>query len=61
MVKFLKCVDSDMQNKFFNNLTPRAESIIREDMNYMGQIEQVEQENIQLQMLLNIRTILNYI
>ena len=61
MVKFLKSVNSDVQNKFFNNLTPRADSILREEMNYLGQIEQKEQENIQQQMLINIRKILNYI
>ncbi len=61
MVKFLKSVDSEMQEKFFNNLTERAESILREDMNYLGQIEQTEQENIQHEMLINIRKILNYI
>ena len=61
MVKFLKSVDSDMQNKFFNNLTPRADSIFREDMDYLEEIGQLEQEDIQHQMLLKIRKILNYI
>ncbi len=61
MVKFLKSIDRDMQNKFITNLTPRAASIIREDMNYLEHIDQMEQEQIQRQMLLNIRSILNYI
>ena len=61
MVKFLKSVDRDLQNKFIANLTPRAASIIHEDMNYLEQIDQHEQETIQRQMLLNIRNILQFI
>jgi len=61
MVRFLKSVDRDVQSKFLNNLTPRAESIIREDMNYMGHIEQTEHEKIQHEMLINIRNILQFI
>ena len=61
MVRFLKSADRDVQSKFLNNLTPRAESIIHEDMNYMGNIEQTEQEDIQLEMLINIRNILQFI
>lgn len=61
MVKFLKSIDRDMQNKFIVNLTPRAASIIREDMDYLEQIEQKEQEKIQHQMLLNIRNVLQFI
>ena len=61
MVKFLKCVDRDLQEKFIANLTPRAASIINEDMNYLEQIDLDEQETIQRQMLLNIRNILQFI
>lgn len=61
IVRFLKSIDRDLQSKFFNNLTQRAASIIREDMDYLGHIEQKEQENIQHQMLLNIRNILQFI
>lgn len=61
MVKFLKSIDSDLQRKFFNNLTQRAASIIREDMDYLGHIEQKEQDQIQHQMLFNIRSILQFI
>ncbi len=61
MVKFLKSVDRDVQSKFLNNLTPRAASIIQDDMSYMGHIEQVEQEKIQHEMLINIRNILQFI
>ena len=61
MVKFLKSVDRDMQNKFFNHLTPRAASIFREDMDYIAQIEQKEQEKIRQHMLFNIRNILQFI
>ena len=61
MVKFLKSVDRDMQNKFFNHLTPRAASIFREDMDYLAQIEQKEQEKIRHDMLFNIRNILQFI
>jgi len=61
MVSFLKSIDRDMQSKFMTNLTPRAASIIREDMDYLGVIEQNEQEKIQKQMLFNIRNILQFI
>lgn len=61
MVKFLKSIDRDLQSKFFNSLTHRAASIIREDMDYLGHIEQEEQEKIQHQMLFNIRNILQFI
>ncbi len=61
MVKFLKSIDRDLQSKFFNSLTHRAASIIREDMDYLGHIEQKEQEKIQHQMLFNIRNILQFI
>ena len=61
MVRFLKSIDRDLQSKFFNNLTQRAASIIREDMDYLGHIEQKEQEDIQHQMLFNIRNILQFI
>lgn len=61
MVRFLKSVDRDVQSKFLNNLTPRATSIIQEDMSYMGHIEQTDQEKIQHEMLINIRNILQFI
>lgn len=61
MVKLLKSIDGDLQSKFFNNVTQRAASIIREDMDYLGHIEQKEQEQIQNKMLFNIRNILQFI
>ena len=61
MVRFLKSVDRDVQSKFLDNLTPRAASIIQEDMSYMGHIEQADQEKIQHEMLINIRNILQFI
>ena len=61
LVEFIKSVDSDIQRKFFNNLTPRASSILHEDMDYLAEIDQDEEENIKQQMLINIRKILNFI
>jgi len=61
MVKFLKSVERDIQEKFLINLTPRAASILREDMNYYAQLDQEEQERVKHEMLLNIRKILQFI
>lgn len=61
MVKFLKSVERDIQEKFLENLTPRAASILREDMNYYAQLDQDEKERVKLEMLINIRKILKFI
>lgn len=61
MVNFLKSVDRDVQEKFLNNLTPRAASILREDIDYYTQLDQNEQERCKQKMLINIRKILQFI
>ncbi|MCF7858632.1 MAG: hypothetical protein K9N07_04830 [Candidatus Cloacimonetes bacterium] len=61
LVKFLKSADRDVQDKFFSNLTSRASSIIKEDMNFLEPLDLNEQENIKFQMLIKIRNILKYI
>ena len=60
MVQFLKCVDNEIRQKFFLQLSERAVIILKEDMEIIGEIPDEEAEKIINHSLQKIRYILNY-
>ena len=61
LVSFLASVENDIKEKFLSSLTSRGATIIQEDLDFLGEISQKEQEQIRYEMLINIRKILNFI
>lgn len=61
LVSFLASVENDIKEKFLNSLTSRGATIIREDIDFLGDLTQKEQEKTRYEMLMNIRKTLNYI
>lgn len=53
LAKALKSVESDVQDKIFRNMSKRAASLLREDMDYMGPIRLKDVEEAQ-QKIVNI-------
>ncbi len=60
IVSFLLSVESEIKYKLLNSVTTRIASILKEDMEFAGQLSEEEQEKVRFEMLLNIRKILNY-
>ena len=59
LVKFLVSVKDDIRQKFFRNMTPRAVSIIKEDIEIMGDLTPDERTEATKEMLNLFRTVLN--
>ena len=53
LAKALKAVDSEVQDKIFRNMSKRAASLLREDMDFMGPIRLKDVEEAQ-QKIVNI-------
>jgi flagellar motor switch protein FliG len=55
LAKALKSVDTDVQEKIFRNLSTRAATMIREDMDYMGPVRLKDVEESQQKIISIIR------
>jgi flagellar motor switch protein FliG len=60
LVEFLMSSGDDIKQKFFKHMSPRAISIIEEDMELHGDISEEDKELSVSEMLNSIRTIMNY-
>jgi flagellar motor switch protein FliG len=47
LAKSLKGVDSEVQEKFFKNMSKRASDMLKEDMEYMGPVRSKDVEEAQ--------------
>jgi flagellar motor switch protein FliG len=50
----------DIKQKFFKHMSPRAISIIEEDMELHGELSEEDKDTSVAEMLNSIRTIMNY-
>ncbi len=55
LAKALKAVDSEVQDKIFRNMSKRAATLLREDMEYMGPIRMKDVEEAQQKIVSIIR------
>jgi flagellar motor switch protein FliG len=55
LAKALKAVDSEVQDKIFRNMSKRAATLLREDMEYMGPIRMKDVEEAQQKIVAIIR------
>ena len=55
LAKSLKSVDSEVQNKIFNNMSKRAASMLKEDMDYMGPVRLRDIEEAQQKIVSIVR------
>ncbi|MBE6360620.1 MAG: flagellar motor switch protein FliG, partial [Treponema bryantii] len=55
LAKALKSVDTEVQDKIFRNMSKRAASMLREDMEFMGPIRVKDVEEAQQKIVSNIR------
>jgi flagellar motor switch protein FliG len=55
LAKALKSVDSEVQDKIFRNMSKRASTLLREDMEYMGPIRMKDVEEAQQKIVATIR------
>lgn len=60
LVEFLAAIDDKIKSKFMGNMTYRAKSIIKEDLDLIDEMTNQEKSDIIDEMLINIRKILNY-
>ncbi|KAI4800893.1 hypothetical protein KUCAC02_007011 [Chaenocephalus aceratus] len=55
LVKALKAVDSDVQDKIFRNMSKRAAVLLKEDMSYLGPTRRKDVEEAQQKIVATIR------
>ena len=55
LAKALKSVDTEVQDKIFRNMSKRAASMLKEDMEFMGPIRVKDVEEAQQKIVSNIR------
>ncbi|MCL2758863.1 MAG: flagellar motor switch protein FliG, partial [Treponema sp.] len=55
LAKALKSVDSEVQDKIFKNMSKRAASMLKEDMEYMGPVRLKDVEEAQQKIVSIIR------
>jgi flagellar motor switch protein FliG len=55
LAKSLKAVDSEVQNKIFNNMSKRAANMLKEDMDYMGPVRLKDIEEAQQKIVSIVR------
>jgi len=55
LAKALKSVDSEVQDKIFKNMSKRAASMLKEDMEYMGPVRLKDVEESQQKIVSIIR------
>jgi flagellar motor switch protein FliG len=60
LVEFLMSSGDDIKQKFFKHMSPRAISIIEEDMELHGELSEEDKDTSVAEMLNSIRTIMNY-
>jgi flagellar motor switch protein FliG len=55
LAKALKAVDSEVQDKIFRNMSKRAATLLKEDMDYMGPVRLKDVEEAQQKIVSIIR------